>query len=132
MVDAPLVVFVCEYGSKKSVLAAAYFNHLAQEHGLRARAVARGLNPDPVVPPGIRASLAGEGIDVGDSPPARLEPEEIESAQRVVSFAESVGVDARKLDDWSDVPPMSDDFEGVRAEIRRRVEQMVQDRQIGT
>ncbi len=28
----PVVVFVCEHGSAKSVVAAAYFNQLAREH----------------------------------------------------------------------------------------------------
>ena len=118
---APMVVFVCEYGSKKSVLAAAYFNQLAAEHGVRTRAVARGLNPDPTVPAAIRDTLARDGIELDDSPPARMTDSELASAERVVSFAESVDAAAEKLDDWSEVPPLSEDFDGVRAEIRARV-----------
>ena len=41
----PTVVFVCEHGAAKSVIATAYFNKIAAERGLRARAVYRGVNP---------------------------------------------------------------------------------------
>ena len=39
------VVFVCEHGAAKSVVAAQYFNKLAGERGLAVRAVARGAEP---------------------------------------------------------------------------------------
>jgi arsenate reductase (thioredoxin) len=42
----PTVVFVCEHGAAKSVIATAYFNKLAAERGLRTRAIYRGVNPD--------------------------------------------------------------------------------------
>src|SRR5207247_1515616 len=41
----PTVVFVCEHGAAKSVIATTYFNKIAAERGLRARAVYRGVNP---------------------------------------------------------------------------------------
>ncbi len=40
-----MVVFVCEHGSAKSVIAAAFFDKLARERGLTLRAVARGTQP---------------------------------------------------------------------------------------
>jgi hypothetical protein len=36
------IVFVCEHGAAKSVIAATLFNKLAAEHGLRERAIYRG------------------------------------------------------------------------------------------
>ena len=38
------VVFVCEHGAAKSVVATAYFNKLAAERGLPFRATFRGTN----------------------------------------------------------------------------------------
>jgi len=37
-----VVVFVCEHGSAKNVIAAAYFNKLAKEQNLKMQAVSRG------------------------------------------------------------------------------------------
>ena len=42
---APQIIFVCEHGAGKSVIAAAYFNKLAAERGLPDRAIYRGANP---------------------------------------------------------------------------------------
>lgn len=42
---APAVVFVCEHGAAKSLIASAYFNTLAAERGLCARATFRGVDP---------------------------------------------------------------------------------------
>lgn len=39
------IVFVCEHGAAKSVIAATLFNKLAVERGLRERAIYRGANP---------------------------------------------------------------------------------------
>jgi hypothetical protein len=41
----PTIVFVCEHAAAKSVIATAYFNEIAAERGLRARAVYRGKKP---------------------------------------------------------------------------------------
>src|SRR5260370_40499323 len=43
------VVFVCEHGSAKSVIAAAHFERLAREEGLLFEVVAPGTPPDPGV-----------------------------------------------------------------------------------
>lgn len=42
----PTVVFVCEHGSAKSVIAAAEFKRMAKEKGLDLNILARGTNPD--------------------------------------------------------------------------------------
>src|SRR5215468_10992232 len=39
------VVFICEHGAAKSVIASEYFNKLAAERGLAVRAIARGAVP---------------------------------------------------------------------------------------
>lgn len=45
------ILFVCEHGAAKSVIAAAYFDKLAQARGLKYKAVFRGPNPDPALAP---------------------------------------------------------------------------------
>jgi protein-tyrosine-phosphatase len=41
------VVFVCQHGAAKSVLAAALLERLAAEQGVSLRARARGTEPEP-------------------------------------------------------------------------------------
>jgi len=43
------VVFVCQHGAAKSVLAATLLERLAAEQGLPLRALARGTEPSPLV-----------------------------------------------------------------------------------
>ena len=128
MSSSPSIVFVCEYGSKKSVLAAAYFNHFAAARGLRERAIARGLNPDASIPAGIREVLSADGVQLDDAAPARLERGDAPSAGRVVSFADTIDgalTDGAELHSWADVPPLSEGFEHARDLIRDRVRALV-------
>jgi protein-tyrosine-phosphatase len=57
MKQGQTVVFVCEHGSAKSVVAAANFNRLAGERGLGLRAVSRGTDPDAEIAPNAEAGL---------------------------------------------------------------------------
>ena len=56
--DKKTIIFVCEHGSAKSVIAAAHFNDLAKTNGIPYIATARGINPDKEIPPYVRTGLA--------------------------------------------------------------------------
>jgi Low molecular weight phosphotyrosine protein phosphatase len=58
------VVFVCQHGAAKSVLAAALLERLAAERGAQLRVLARGTEPEPAITPAAAAGLLAEGIDV--------------------------------------------------------------------
>jgi chromate transporter len=58
------VVFVCEHGSVKSLIAMDYFNRSARKRGLKYRAVARGTAPEATVPGPVREGLRGDGFVV--------------------------------------------------------------------
>src|SRR5687768_1704313 len=60
--DVPAVVFVCEHGTAKSVIALAHFQKLARERGLPLRAISRGSSPDPALPPFMVSGLRGDGF----------------------------------------------------------------------
>src|SRR5579871_2099213 len=64
VVDGKTVVFVCEHGNAKSLIAATLFNQEAARRHLPFRAVARGVNPGQGVPSSIAASLRSDGYDV--------------------------------------------------------------------
>jgi len=80
------IVFVCEHGSVRSVVAAAHFNRIARERGLPYLAVSRGINIDDTIPARIRDGLARDGLAPGDEAPHALGPEEASSAAKVIAF----------------------------------------------
>src|SRR3954465_243484 len=62
--DKKTILFVCEHGSAKSIIAAAHFNDMAARNGLPYRAIARGAHPDKEIPPYITSGLAAEGLNI--------------------------------------------------------------------
>ena len=64
-----VIVFVCEHGAAKSIIAAAYFNQLAAEMGSDLRAVARGTDPDPELSPQAIKGLSEDGLTPKESAP---------------------------------------------------------------
>jgi low molecular weight phosphotyrosine protein phosphatase len=60
----PAIVFVCEHGAAKSVIATGYFNKLAAERGLSYRATFRGTSPQDDVSVRAVAALKEDGIAV--------------------------------------------------------------------
>src|SRR5215469_11314470 len=86
-VNSSTIVFVCEHGAAKSVVAAAHFNKLAAEKGLPYRAVSRGTNPEEAIAPAVKSGLAAEGLDVSAWRPRAVSDEDIKRAKSVVSLA---------------------------------------------
>src|SRR6266851_8139621 len=85
--DAKLtVVFVCEHGSAKSIIAAAEFERMAKENGLDLNILARGANPDAEIPKLVRDGLKADGFDLGDFKPTRVSEKDLKGAVKIVSF----------------------------------------------
>lgn len=124
-VHADTVVFVCEHGTVKSVIAALWFNRLAEERGLKMRAVSRGVAPDAAVPEAIAAALRADGLSVAGFTPAALTKADLEGAARVVA----IGVDVRSvldraavpLESWPDIPPATRDYAAARDAMVARI-----------
>lgn len=117
------IIFVCEHGAAKSIIAAAYFNKLAQEENLDIRAIARGTHPDEELSPKAIAGLQEDGLTPTEAIPTKLTQEEIESAQQIVSFCELPEEYSPKgvIEHWSDVPPVSDSYQASRDAIVERI-----------
>ena len=126
---APTVLFVCEHGAAKSVIAAAHFNKIARERGLPYRAVARGTAPDADIPAGVRKGLASEGLQLAVERPVLVAPADAAAADRIVTFevALPAAVSSTKTQptDWKAVPAVSADFAVASADIKRRVEALI-------
>src|SRR5215470_10124495 len=80
------VVFVCEHGAAKSVVAAAYFNRIAAERGVDARAVARGADPQPRPSQKTVDGLRGDGMAPPAGAPEALTAADVRAAAQVVVF----------------------------------------------
>jgi arsenate reductase len=129
-VTSSTIVFVCEHGAAKSVIAAAHFNRLAAERGLSYRAVSRGTQPENAVAPAVRTGLAADGIDVTGWRPQAVTNEDIRKAGRVVSLATDLPATKpfakSKLLEWNDIPAVSANYDAARSAIVQRVEALVQ------
>ena len=127
MSQSPIIVFVCEHGAAKSVIAAAYFNKLAGENDLNLRAIARGTNPDVELSPKTLAGLQADGLTPGESAPQMLSQTEVGSAQRVVAFCElpEAYQHIAVIDQWEDIPPVSEDYEKARDAIVERINKLI-------
>jgi len=118
------IVFVCEHGSAKSIVAAAHFNEVAARNGLPYRALARGVRPDKEVPPYIISGLAAEGLNVRGWQPKRFSEDDALKAERVVTLGcalpTSKAFAADKFQDW-DIPSPSENYKNASRKIAERI-----------
>ena len=80
MMSMAIVVFVCEHGSAKSLVAASLFERMARERGVEARAISRGTAPDASVPPAVVEALRADGFDVAAFRPQALTGADVAAA----------------------------------------------------
>jgi protein-tyrosine-phosphatase len=126
---AAQVLFVCEHGNVKSLMAASYFNELAGKRGLPFHAVSRGSAPDSTtVPPKIIAGLGDDGFDVREFHPVKVSAADVSASKRTVAIgvtlpAETAGDAA--VEHWNDVPAASVDYAAARASLQQHVRVLV-------
>jgi hypothetical protein len=124
--EAPTVVFVCEHGSVKSLIAKEWFNRRAQERGLAVRAVSRGRVPDASVPPPVVEEMRRDGFDVTAFVPQAPEATEMKKAARVITIGleKKVG-SGDNVEAWDDIPPTSKGWAGTRDALRAHVDTLL-------
>jgi arsenate reductase (thioredoxin) len=122
-----IIVFVCEHGAAKSILAAAHFNKLAGEKGLNLQAVARGTNPDQALSPQVVTALHKDGLAPTESAPRKLSLAEAESAQQIIAFCQLQVEYHEKasIEFWDDMPPVSENYEQARDAILERINNLI-------
>jgi arsenate reductase len=129
--SARLVVFVCEHGSAKSLVAASFLERMAKERGIAVRAVSRGTAPDASVPAAVVESLRDDGFDVAAFKPQRLREADVLAADRVVAIGVDlgeVGAKARAgVVRWDDIPPFSASYPKARQAILSRLSALFDD-----
>jgi arsenate reductase (thioredoxin) len=132
------VLFICEHGNVKSLMAASYFNRLAQERGLPYRAVPRGTAPNATtVPPAIIANLRKDGIDVSSFHPSGLSNSDLDRSARVITIGVELPKEAQslvrtRLEKWNDVPAATIDYseanKSLKAHLAKLVDELAKER----
>ena len=129
MPQNPLIIFVCEHGAAKSIIAATYFNKLASERNLDIRAIARGTNPDSELSSITIEGLQQDGLSPTESAPQKLTLAEVESAQQIISFCELPEEYQNKtpIERWNDILPVSENYEKARNTIVVKLKAMMKE-----
>ena len=122
-----MIVFICEHGAAKSILAATHFNKLASESDIGMIAIARGTYPDAELSSKVVSGLREDGLIPTASIPTKLTREELETAQKVVSFCTLPDEYLQKavVEYWDDIPPLGEDYEGFRDAIVSKLKELV-------
>jgi arsenate reductase (thioredoxin) len=122
------VVFVCEHGSVKSLVAMEYFNRGAKARGLPYRAVARGAAPEPTVRRVVEDGLRSDGFDVSAFVSRKFCGSDVDHASLIVSFDQDVSsvVSARaRYLKWNDLPGILSDYTRGKDAIVRHVDALL-------
>jgi protein-tyrosine-phosphatase len=131
MMMSMAILFVCEHGSAKSLVAASLFERMARERGVDARAISRGTAPDPSVPPAVVEALRADGFDVAAFRPRALTGADVAAAVRVVAIGVDLGPLAAKAGPrtvrWDSVPPVSTSYPEARRDLVARIERLLEE-----
>ena len=122
-----VILFVCEHGAAKSVMAAAHFNQRAKERKLPYRAVAKGTSPQEQLSEIAVKGLTAEGLVARPSRPEQVTAADVAGAARVVTFGcdtSKVAPEARP-ESWADVPGPSEDYAASRQAIDRHLDALL-------
>ena len=118
------ILFVCEHGSAKSIIAAAHFNDLANKNGLPYRAIARGVHPDKEIPLHVKSGLAAERLDIRGWQPKLLGEDDALRSDRLITLGCALptakAFAAGKLQDWN-IPSPSENYKNASRAIAERV-----------
>lgn len=121
------VVFVCEHGAAKSVIAATYFNKIAADRGLGARATYRGVNPQAELSTATLNALRQDGLAPPDQRPTAITDKDVQTATVIFSIGctlPAMATVSGKAAGWNDVPD-DQGYPAMRDAIKRHVEQLV-------
>jgi protein-tyrosine-phosphatase len=104
---SPAVVFVCEHGAAKSLIATAYFNKLAAERGLAARATFRGVDPQDALSVRAVAGLKADGFAIPAEGPTAIAATDVDAATHIFAIGcvlPTGAAQSGKASAWDDVP----------------------------
>ena len=129
--QSPSVIFVCEHGAAKSVIATAYFNKLAAERRLPYRATFRGTTPQDNLSERAIEGLKADGVALPSGRPAAITDADVTEATHIFAIGctlPTAVLKSGKAADWSDVPD-TQGYAPMRDAIVRHVTALLDDLQ---
>jgi len=132
MADKPSVLFVCVHNAGRSQMAAGYLHHLA---GSTVEVRSAGSEPADRINPVAVQAMAEEGIDIAKEQPKILTTEAVKTSDVVITMGcgdTCPFYPGKRYEDWVLDDPAGQGMEVVRPirdEIRRRVEQLIDELQ---
>jgi hypothetical protein len=117
------IVFVCEHGAAKSVIASVYFNKLAKERNLDWEATCRGTNPDTEIGSKIKEGLMADQVFDPTLSPQKLSVHDTMHVKKIILFTklpENFKTDIA-VEDWSAIPNIDGDYPDRRDAIITKI-----------
>jgi arsenate reductase (thioredoxin) len=121
------ILFLCPHNAAKSVLAAAYAKQLAKERGLELTVDTAGTEPSEQVLSVVADFLKQQGMEWAATP-RKVHREDVTTATHIVSMGcslDDLPLQGETVEQWDDVPPVSQNFEKAWAEIQSKVEMLL-------
>lgn len=124
------ILFICEHGNVKSVIAMSWFNRLAEQRGLNFRVIARGTSPNSTtVPAAIEDGLRADGSDLRGFRSIALSGSDLRSSCKTITIGTDLPREFRGIgaapEVWSDVPPATVDFSAARDSLKEHVTRLL-------
>jgi protein-tyrosine-phosphatase len=119
----PQILLVCQFGTVKSPIARELLKRRAAERHIPLRISARGITPQQHITPELLGRLAKDGINPAAEPLRKLGKKDIAAADLVIAFDRlPTEYRPRRLEDWSDLPSMLNDYDHARADLDARID----------
>jgi len=125
------IVFVCNYGFDKSVVAASYFNEVMKDKRFHYEAISRAAEANQrktkSIPTAILTDLLSTGLTLQTTDITTLSEAEITSAYKVICLDKPNEnlKDNQKLIFWEDIPPLKADAQNTTSIIKEKVDNFV-------
>jgi arsenate reductase len=107
------VIFVCEHGAAKSVIAAAQFNRIAKERDLNWEATCRGTFPDAAIGESTKAGLISDNLYDPEFSPRKLSVTDTSGVKKIILFTKlpaAFSGTSVSIEDWSTLPNIDGDY----------------------
>ncbi len=120
------VVFVCEHGAGKSVVAAAYFNKIARERNLDWQASCRGVDPDDEVSEATKEGLLSDQLLDPALKPQKLTAADLDAVEKIIHFTPLPNYDNTTPNtlDWTSLPNLNGGYQARRDEFIKKINQL--------
>ncbi|MFM9839928.1 MAG: hypothetical protein ACKVOQ_16800 [Cyclobacteriaceae bacterium] len=126
----PAILFVCEHGAARSVIASAYFNKLAKEKNLNYQAVFRGTSPDSSLSASTTMGLTKDGFNTKKWKPTSVTQSDLNAATQVITFdcalPNSIQLN-KPVSKWDSIPAISKDYNAARTKILEKVKILIEE-----